>query len=44
VRGRVLERWQNEERGRRVVALLRDLEARYPLHVESAAWRERRAS
>jgi hypothetical protein len=44
VRERVLERWQNQERRRRVSALLRDLERRYPLHVESAAWRQRSAS
>jgi hypothetical protein len=44
VRERVLERWQDEERARRVVALLRDLEGRYPLRVESAAWRERSTS
>ncbi len=44
VRERVLERWQDEQRGRRLVALLRDLEQRYPLRVESAAWRQRSAS
>jgi hypothetical protein len=44
VRARVLERWQNERRAQRVVALVRELERRYPLRVESAAWRERRAS
>jgi hypothetical protein len=44
VRERVLERWQDEQRTRRVAELLRDLERRYPLRVESAAWRERRAS
>ena len=44
VRERVLERWQDEQRGLRVVALLHDLEARYPLRVESAAWRQRSAS
>ena len=44
VRERLVERWQDEERARRVVALLRELEQRYPLRVESAAWRERRAS
>jgi hypothetical protein len=44
IRDSVRERWQTEERGRRVVALLQELEARYPLHVESAAWHERRAS
>jgi hypothetical protein len=44
VRERLVERWQDEARARRVVALLRDLERRHPLRVESAAWRERRAS
>jgi len=44
VRQRLVERWQDEERARRVVALIRELERRYPLHVESAAWRERSAS
>jgi len=44
VRGQILERWQDEQRGRRVVALLRDLEQRYPLQVESTAWRQRSAS
>ncbi len=44
VRGQVLERWQDAERARRLAALLRDLERRWPLRVESAAWRERSAS
>jgi hypothetical protein len=44
VRERVLERWQDEQRTRRVVELLRDLVGRYPLRVESAAWRQRGAS
>ncbi len=44
VRGRVVERWQDEQRERRLVALLRDLEGRYPLRVESAAWQQRSAS
>lgn len=44
VRGRVLERWQDEQRRRRVLELLRDLERRYPLRVESAAWRPRSTS
>lgn len=44
VRGRVLERWQDEHRTRRLAGLLRDLEGRYPLRVESAAWRPRSAS
>lgn len=44
VRERVLERWQDEQRQRRVAALLRDLAGRYPLQVEWAAWRPRSAS
>jgi hypothetical protein len=44
VRGRVLERWQDAERAKRVVALLDDLAERYPLHVESRAWQDRRRS
>jgi len=44
VRGRVLERWQDEARTRRAAELVRDLERRYPLRVESAAWRQRGAS
>jgi len=44
VRERVLERWQDTDRTRRVVALIRDLERRYPLRVESAAWRQRSVS
>jgi len=44
VRGRVLERWQDERRTRRVLELVHALERRYPLVVDSAAWRERRAS
>jgi hypothetical protein len=44
VRERLRERWQDEQRSRRVVALLRDLEGRYPLQIESAAWQERSAS
>jgi hypothetical protein len=44
VRERLLERWQSEQRKRRVAALMRDLEARYPLRIESAAWQSRRAS
>src|SRR5262249_20284688 len=38
VRGRVLERWQDAERARRVAALLSDLRRRHPLQVESSAW------
>ena len=41
VRAQVLERWLDEQRTTRVVHLLRDLKGRYPLEVESAAWRER---
>jgi hypothetical protein len=44
VRERVRERWQDEQRRQRVAALLRDLARRYPLRVESAAWRGRGAS
>jgi hypothetical protein len=44
VRERLVERWQDEQRGLRVTAMLRGLERRYPLRVESAAWRGRRAS
>jgi hypothetical protein len=44
VRGQLVERWQDEQRSGRVVALLRDLEHRYPLRVESAAWKQRRTS
>jgi peptidyl-prolyl cis-trans isomerase C len=43
VRQRVLERWQDEQRTRRVATLLHDLERRYPLRVESAAWQQRKA-
>jgi hypothetical protein len=44
VRTRVLERWQDEQRRRRLDELLRALARRTPLRVESSAWRERRAS
>jgi len=44
VRERVLERWQDEQRTRRVAALVHDLEQRYPVRVDSAAWRQRSAS
>jgi hypothetical protein len=44
VRERLVERWQDEQRTLRVGALLQDLARRYPLEVESAAWRERRVS
>lgn len=38
VRGRVLESWREAERAKRLKSLLRDLRARYPLEVDSAAW------
>ena len=41
VRGRVLERWRDEQRAQRLAELMQELKARYPLHVDSAAWRER---
>jgi hypothetical protein len=44
VRGRVVERWRDEQRKRRVHDLLGDLARRYLLHVESAAWRLRSTS
>jgi parvulin-like peptidyl-prolyl isomerase len=44
VRDRLVERWQDEQRTLRIGALLQELARRYPLEVESAAWRERRAS
>jgi len=44
VRERVLERWQDEQRTRRVAELVRDLEQRYPMRIESAAWRQRSPS
>jgi peptidyl-prolyl cis-trans isomerase C len=44
VRERVLERWRDEQRTRRVVEFIRDLERRYPLRVESTAWQQRSAS
>jgi len=44
IRARVLERWQDEQRAQRLAALVRALERRTPLRVESDAWRERRAS
>ena len=43
VRQRVLERWQDERRARRVAALLHELARRYPMRVESAAWQQRKA-
>jgi len=44
VRGRVVERWQAEQRAARVAGLLRDLAGRYPMQIESRAWRERSRS
>ncbi|MGH7789025.1 MAG: peptidyl-prolyl cis-trans isomerase [Candidatus Binatia bacterium] len=44
VRGQILERWQSGQRAARRAQLLRDLRAGHELHVESAAWLQRRAS
>jgi hypothetical protein len=44
VRGRVLERWRDAERARRLVTLLDELKRRYPLEVDSTVWRDRRGS
>jgi len=44
VRGRVTQRWLQEERERRVASLLDELHARYEIRVASAAWRDRRPS
>jgi peptidyl-prolyl cis-trans isomerase C len=44
VRGRIVERWQQEQRALRVAALLRELKERYPLEVASSAWRDRSRS
>jgi hypothetical protein len=44
LRQRLLERWQDEDRTRRLGVLVRQLERRYTLRVESAAWQARRAS
>jgi hypothetical protein len=44
VRSRLAERWRDEDRARRVAAFLDDLRARHPVRVESAAWRQARAS
>ena len=41
VRGQVLERWRDERRAQRLVDLMRELKTRYPLAVDSPAWRER---
>jgi len=42
VRGRVLEAWHDERRAERVAQLIHELARRAALHVDSAAWRERR--
>jgi hypothetical protein len=44
VRGRVLERWREQTRAARLAELLRSLKRRYPVLVESPAWRERGAA
>jgi hypothetical protein len=44
VRGRVLESWHEARRAERLARLIRELETRYPLRVESAAWRDRRGA
>lgn len=44
VRGRVLESWHEARRAERLAHLIRELETRYPLRVESTAWRERRGT
>ena len=44
VHGRVVERWQAEQRAARVARLLRELADRYPMQIESRAWRERSRS
>jgi len=44
VRSRVRERWQDEQRARRVAELLRDLRRHAVLQVESTAWRQGRAT
>jgi len=43
VRGRLRERWLDEQRTRRFRQTVETLKARHPLHVESVAWREARA-
>jgi hypothetical protein len=40
VASRVRERWEDEQRAARLASLLRELRRRYPLRVESAAWRQ----
>ena len=42
VRGRVLESWREERRAERLAQLIRELRTRYPLRIDSTAWRERR--
>lgn len=44
VRGQVVERWQDERRAQRIRDLVDRLEQGQSLHVDSTAWRERRAS
>lgn len=44
VRGRVTERWLEEQRTARVAALVRELRSRYPVEVASTAWRDRSRS
>jgi hypothetical protein len=44
VRSRVVERWRDERRARRLVELLRDLRRRHPLQVQSSAWQDRSRS
>lgn len=44
VRGRVLARWQEEHRARRVGALVADLKRRYPVQIQSSAWQSRSRS
>lgn len=40
VRGRLEQRWLQEQRAARLAALLAELRARHPLEVAAAAWRE----
>jgi hypothetical protein len=44
VRSRVVERWRDERRARRLVELLHDLRRRHPLQVQSSAWLDRSRS
>jgi peptidyl-prolyl cis-trans isomerase C len=41
VRGQVLEAWHAERRAQRLAQLIRELETRAALHIDSAAWQER---